>query len=147
MKKSLCLIFSIFMGGVFTLALLVILRYNHELYSKFNIVRNAITISHHNYGRIHLSAYIYINNELPLSNSSCIKDVFAIIYPGNIYILKPLYGRIYIPKELGSIGKINTCNNIDTNQWAVIHWGDDGVYIGEKNNIVFVKLNSIGSPD
>lgn len=138
MKKYLYVLFFIFIGGISSLYLLKVSQCNFELYTKFNIIRNTIKVSHHNYGTIHLTTYVYFDDDPALPSTPCIKDVLATIYRGDIYILKP-DGRFYIPKEIGFIGKVNTCKNVDDSKWTSIEWHDNGVYFGGESIDAFIK--------
>ncbi|EDS7118987.1 hypothetical protein S715_001086 [Salmonella enterica subsp. enterica] len=147
MKKALLIILFILSGVMGGVTALVSLRFSaciFELYEKYDTLHNTLSLSHHNYGHIHLTAQIYISNEAIPGKQPCIKNVYAKMYYRGITILKPLFiGRYYIPIESGIIGNIDTCNPTSFNKWQHIQWEKDGVYLGDKNNGVFFDLDSI----
>lgn len=100
-----------------------------------------IAMNHYYSNGVRFSAYTYINEEIITPHHSCIKDVYAKIYHGNMYILEPRYQRFYLPRDIGFIGKIDTCNYADIEKWQSIKWNDKGAYFGEEHSHMLIKFN------
>lgn len=143
MKKILYSILAFSIGLFLALILLKASQYYLELYAKLNMIKNTIKISHHKYNSIHVAAYIYIVHDRSLPGNTCMKDIFATIYHGDINTLPPLYGRINIPQRIGFIGKINICQDVDYDKLLSIKWGDNNVIFRIDDIVTAVKIESI----
>jgi hypothetical protein len=118
--KNILIVLSFFLGGVAALITCRVILYNFEMYPKYKMLTNTIAVNHDYDEGILRSIYIYFNQETILSSDSCIKDLYATIYHGDMYVLEPRHQRYYPPQNIGFIGKINICNHNDINKWQSI---------------------------
>lgn len=140
MKRLSIYMLSAWLGVSFSVLLFKLFTYVIDVYPKYYILKNAILINHHDFGGTHLTTYIYVDSDGVSQNPSCLKDVKAMIYRGDLYIFKPHYIRFYYPQNIGLIGKVDTCKISNVTKEISITWEGEGITFKVGDDVFFTKI-------